>query len=79
VWFDELGAVRQDENGRTFLADFEFWDSDNNRLQDGIAVYGVGFTVNFLGLDLNWDLSKRWDGKDTLSDARTTFYIGARF
>ncbi len=79
VWFDELGALRRDEQGQAFYAPFDFWDSDENRLEDGIAVYGWGFTVNFVGLDLNWDFGQRWDGKSSIGDTITTFYIGTQF
>jgi outer membrane protein assembly factor BamA len=37
---------------------FRFWDSENNRLQDGRASYGVGFQFFFLGLQLNWSWAK---------------------
>jgi Tol biopolymer transport system component len=84
--FLDVAAVYYDDFGRfvpegAFLEDpdFDFWNSDENRLEDGVAVYGLGFTIRFLGLDLNWDIGKRWDGKDTISDFETTFYIGARF
>ena len=57
---------------------YDFYDEDESRLQDGLAAYGIGFTVRFLGLDLNWDLARRWDFKDHL-DTRTSFWIGTRF
>ncbi len=39
---------------------FDFWDGDNNRLQDLRASYGAGFQFAFLGgLQLNWAWSKR--------------------
>lgn len=57
---------------------YDFYDSDDKRLVDGISSYGWGFTVRFLGLDLNWDIAKRWDFKDHL-DTRTSFWIGTRF
>lgn len=38
---------------------FKFWDSENNRLQDGRATYGAGFQFFFGGLQLNWVWSKR--------------------
>jgi hypothetical protein len=57
---------------------FDFYDSDTGRLRDGIAAYGWGVTVRFLGFDLNWDFAQRWDLKDKL-DSRTSFWIGTRF
>jgi len=39
---------------------FKFWDSQNNRLQDGRASYGVGFQFQFIGgLQLNWSWARR--------------------
>ncbi len=58
---------------------FRFYDSAESRLADGISTYGFGLSVRFLGLNLNWDFAKQWDFKDTLSDTRTTFYIGSQF
>ncbi len=58
---------------------FQFWNSEESRLEDGISTYGFGVTVRFLGLDLNWDLAKQWNFDQTTSDTRTTFYIGQQF
>ena len=55
------------------------WNGDENRLQDAVSTYGYGVTVRFLGLDLNWDVAKQWDFKDSLSGYRTAFWIGTRF
>ncbi len=79
VWYDEFGVLVRQPDGFFAFQDFEFWDSEENRLRDGVAVYGMGFTLQFIGLDLNWDIGKRFDGKDTLSDFTTTFTIGTRF
>jgi hypothetical protein len=73
VAFFDIGGAWYDA-----LDSYKFYNSDENRLQDGIAAYGLGFTIRFLGLDLNWDLAKRWDFKETL-DTRTSFWIGTRF
>jgi len=40
---------------------FSFWDSENNRLQDGRASYGVGFKAFVFGLQLNWSWAHRLD------------------
>lgn len=67
-WFDYAGQ------------DFEFWNSDESRLEDAFAAYGWGMSVRFAGLDLHWDFSKAWDGESTLGDGfRTNFWIGRRF
>jgi len=60
------------------VQDFEFYNSDESRLEDGIAAYGYGITVQFLGLDLNWDFARRTNFKDA-ERYRTTFWIGTRF
>ncbi len=67
AWFDEF-------------QDFNFWDGDNNRLDDGVSSYGFGIGMNLFGLPFNWDFSKRWDFDRTLSDSfETSFWIGQRF
>jgi WD40-like Beta Propeller Repeat/Collagenase len=63
------------------LQDFDFYDSENDRFQDGIAVYGWGLTARFLGFDLNWDFAKRFrpSEEDEDSGFETVFWIGTRF
>jgi hypothetical protein len=55
LWYDSVA--------RQFRADeFDFWDSENNQLQDGRAAYGVGFQFRFIGgLQFNWVWSHRLD------------------
>jgi Tol biopolymer transport system component len=65
AWFDEF-------------QDFDFYDSDEERLVDAVSAYGVGFTLQFFGLDLHWDFAKTWDF-ETSSDLKTSFWIGQRF
>ena len=74
------GNVFVDVGGAWFhkFQDFTFYNSDEGRLQDAIAAYGWGFTLNFLGFDLNWDFAKQTDLKDAGS-FQTTFWIGTRF
>lgn len=72
VFLDVGGAWYND------LQDFNFYDSDLDRLEDGRAAYGFGITIRFMGLDLNWDFAKRWDF-DSSTSAETTFWIGSRF
>jgi len=82
--FLDIGGAWFDYAGETF----KFWDGDNNRLapddfrnqrRGPKSAYGWGFTANLLGLELNWDFAKRWDGKDTLAGFQTSFWIGSRF
>ncbi len=60
------------------VQDFNFWDGDENKLDDGVASYGFGFTVRFFGMNLNWDIATPWDFKDS-GETKTTFWIGQRF
>ena len=72
VMFFDIGGAWFDEQ------DFDFYNEDESRLEDAIAAYGWGVTVQFLGMDLNWDMARRWNFKDG-EDFRTTFWIGMRF
>jgi len=74
--FLDVGGAWRDYLGE----DFKFWNSDENRLEDAISSYGWGFTVRFIGLDLNWDFAKLWDFKQTIDGGfSTNFWIGTRF
>ena len=72
LFFDVGGAWFGD------VEEFDFYNEDESRLEDGIAAYGWGVTVQFLGLDLNWDVARRWNFKEG-EDFRTSFWIGTRF
>jgi WD40 repeat protein len=77
VIFFDIGGAWFDE-----FEDFDLYDSDAKRFKDGIASYGWGVTVRFLGLDLNWDLAKLYKPPLALGDKgglRTEFWIGTRF
>ena len=68
AWFDIYGQ------------DFDFWNGEENRLEDAVSSYGFGVTINLMGIDLNWDFPQLWDFKDSLDDSfGTQFWIGARF
>jgi hypothetical protein len=68
AWFDAFGQ------------DFEFWNSEENRLEDAVSSYGFGVTINLMGIDLNWDFAKLWDFKDSLGGGFSSqFWIGTRF
>ena len=58
---------------------YNFFDSDNDRLEDGLAAYGFGVTVRFYGLNMNWDISRQWDFESSAEQTRSDFYIGTRF
>lgn len=73
-FFDIGGAYFKDTEN------FDFWDNEESRLKDGIAAYGFGISAEILGLPFNWNFSKQWDLKQTLSDGfETSFWIGPRF
>jgi WD40 repeat protein len=67
LWYDPaLGGIRADyrplPDAPPEPIGFKFWDSENNRLQDGRASYGAGFQFFFIGgLQFNWVWSKRMD------------------
>lgn len=66
AWFDKL-------------QDFDFYNNEENRLEDGVASFGYGLSARIFGLDVNWDFAKRWDFDRTLSGFETSFWIGPRF
>ena len=65
AWFDEV-------------QDFDAYDSDESRLEDAVSAYGVGITLQFFGMNMNWDFAKTWDFEES-SDLKTSFWIGQRF
>jgi outer membrane protein assembly factor BamA len=73
IFFDVGGAWYND------FEDFDFYNSDEGRLEDAVAAYGWGFTMRLFGLDLNWDFAKRYDFKEAEDGFRTSFWIGTRF
>jgi outer membrane protein assembly factor BamA len=85
------GRVFLDVGGAWFAYDgekFDWWDNDNSefpsdnpflRTRGPKAAYGWGFTINFLGLDLNWDFAKQYRFETAASRYQTTFWIGTRF
>ncbi len=65
AWFDEFQT-------------FRFAD-DEDRLVDAVSSYGYGFTVRFLGVDVNVDFAKRWDFKDSDDGFESSIWVGRRF
>jgi hemolysin activation/secretion protein len=72
AFFDIGGAYFKD------FQDFKFFQEGTHHLQDAVASYGFGISTQLLGLDVNWDFSKRYD-VDTSSGYKTSFWVGARF
>jgi hypothetical protein len=50
-----------------------------NKLQDGRAALGWGITLNFAGLDLNWDFARPYRSPGDDEGFRTAFWIGTQF
>ncbi|MEZ5332144.1 MAG: ShlB/FhaC/HecB family hemolysin secretion/activation protein [Thermoanaerobaculia bacterium] len=75
------GIVFLDVGGAWFddFQDFDFWDSENDRLDDAVSSYGYGLTARLFGLDVNWDFAKRWDFDRSVDGFETSFWIGTRF
>ena len=74
VLFFDVGGAWYDG-----FEDFDFYDSEEGRLEDAIAAYGWGVTIRLFGLDLNWDMAKRYDFDTSEDGFRTSFWIGTRF
>jgi dipeptidyl aminopeptidase/acylaminoacyl peptidase len=71
VLFFDIGAAKFAGDDFTFMREGRFVDAK--------ASVGWGISFNFLGLPLNWDFAKRFDGKDTEGGFRTSFWIGQTF
>jgi Tol biopolymer transport system component len=74
VFFDIGGAYFDEAQ-----PDWKFYDSDQDRLLDGLSSYGLGISAQIFGFPVNWSFAKRWDLKDTQSDFDTSFWIGQTF
>ncbi|MFP3939982.1 MAG: BamA/TamA family outer membrane protein [Thermoanaerobaculia bacterium] len=59
--------------------DWEFWNSEEDRLEDGLSSYGFGLSVELFGLQWNWNWAKFWDFDQTVSDTEVSFWVGNRF
>ena len=73
--FLDFGAAYYSYSGR----DFDFWNEDENELQDGRAAYGWGVTFDFLGLEMNWDFAQQWKFEAAENGFQTFFWIGRSF
>ena len=72
IFLDVGGAWLKDQP-------FQFWDADNKQLKDGIASYGAGFSLYFLGLPWNVDFARQWRVPGADSKFTTQFYVGYTF
>lgn len=74
------GSLFLDIGGAYFRGeDFEFFNADENRLQDARAAVGYGISFNFMGLELHWEFARRTDLQDVDEKYRTSFWIGQSF
>lgn len=75
------GRVFLDVGGAWFgeAQDFDFWDSDADRLEDGLSSYGFGISAFLFGLPVNWDFAKLWDFEESEGSFQTGFWVGYRF
>ncbi len=72
------GVLFLDVGGAYFKGqDFKF--IEDGRLLNGVASVGWGFSFHLLGLPLNWDFAKRFDGKTLEKGFRTSFWVGQTF
>jgi Tol biopolymer transport system component len=66
--------------GATHFKDQQFqFRNDEGFFEDGAASIGWGFSFNLLGLPLNWDFAKRFNGKELEKGFRTSFWVGQTF
>lgn len=77
VIFFDVGAARFD--GRDVDTGEPFQFMEEGVLKHGRAAVGYGFSFNFWGLELHWDFAKRFDGKGTEGETRSSFWIGQTF
>lgn len=77
-FYDIQGRVFLDIGGAWFKEQaFQF--IKDGRLKDAKSSYGIGFTINFLGFDWNWDWASLWDFKERDKNMKYSFWIGYKF
>ncbi len=72
IFLDIAGAWYHD------VQSFEFWDSENSSLGDAVSSYGWGFSVQFFGLEWNFDWATRWDFSES-GETVSSFWVGQKF
>ena len=77
VIFFDIGGARFDGIDIETGEPFRFME--DGLLKHGKAAVGYGFSFNFWGLELHWDFAKRFDGKNTEGESRSSFWIGQTF
>jgi hypothetical protein len=79
VVFQQMRGVLFMDVGAAYFKGQDFKFMEDGRLRDGVASVGWGFSFHFLGLPLNWDFAKRFDGKKLEGGFRTSFWVGQTF
>lgn len=74
IVFADIGGAWYDD-----FEDFDLWNSDEGRLEDAVASYGYGISVEWGGMSINIDYAKQWDLDRSLSGYKSSFWIGRRF
>ena len=70
AFFDIGGAAYKNQNFECYA---------DGQLQNCIADYGFGLSLNFLGFPLHFDFSRLWNFKQSIGGFKTFFYIGPEF
>lgn len=75
------GVLFLDIGGAWFDADddYDFYNSDESRLEEGVASYGFGISTFLFGLPVNWNFAKQWDFETSADGFETSFWVGFRF
>ncbi|HEY2092611.1 MAG TPA: hypothetical protein VGJ81_12025 [Thermoanaerobaculia bacterium] len=77
-----LGGIRGNVFFDVGAANFKgqpFQFMNNHQLVDGRASTGYGLSFNLFGLELHWDVARRYDLKHSIGGRRTEFWIGETF
>jgi Tol biopolymer transport system component len=77
-----LGGIRGNlffDVGAANFAGQPFRFIRNHQLVDGRAAAGWGLTMHLLGLEVHWDVARRYDFKHFQGGRRTSFWIGETF
>ncbi len=78
--FMTIGGIRGrayfDFGGAWFDGQSFSWNDALGIPQNGVAEYGVGFSIYFLGLPLNFDFVQQWNGHHNVGPSRFIFTIG---
>ena len=78
-FIDTLSRTGKDSGGLCPPGGWSFYSSDNRKLTNGVASFGVGITMRLGFLEMNWVFAKRTNFSETLGPWRSAFYIGNKF